>query len=368
MRARWLVGYPILALILGAAAMLFLPKREPEFLVLGNPAANKVGLNGVRTGEADGRVVNPNLAPFVPPVGTSGVTAAPSAAPFVPPIVNPGAVPGSAPNFVSVVPPVGQPGASPGSAPNLASVVPPVGQPGASPGAAPNFTPVVPPVGMATPGPIRVPTLPVPVPAVPDNSRERIQAAVAAYQSGDRETARTQLAGVDLSRAASAPAWEVAGLLKEFEGDKRSAEDCYSRGLVLAPSAGIYYRRALLRRGDEDFPRALEDLDRAVALSPENIVFTNDRLLLLIQMGSKDRAGAEMKALSDRGGSAGGWIFGFCGMALENGDYRKAASLLARAKKSVPPHVFAQMLMNPVIARHQSRPEILPFFFTNLNP
>ena len=101
---------------------------------------------------------------------------------------------------------------------------------------------------------------------------------------------------------------------------------------------------------------------------PENPVFSNERILLLIQMGRKAQAGAEMKALSDRGGEADGWIFGFCGMALEKGDCGQAKNLLGIGKRTVAPEVFEQMLKNPVISRHQSRPEIMPFFFSNIRP
>ena len=58
----------------------------------------------------------------------------------------------------------------------------------------------------------------------------------------------------------------------------------------------------------------------------------------------------------------------FCGMALEKGDYGQARNLLGIGKRTVAPEVFEQMLKNPVISRHESRPEIMPFFFSNIRP
>ena len=55
-------------------------------------------------------------------------------------------------------------------------------------------------------------------------------------------------------------------------------------------------------------------------------------------------------------------------MELEKGDYGQAANLLGLGKRAVAPEVFEQMLKNPVISRHQSRPEIMGFFFSNLPP
>ena len=325
--------------------------------------------------------------PFVPPIGSAETNAAPTTGPFVPRLV-PGetnAVPTAGPFVPAMargatntdqkaapfVPKIAAlipgPDGRTAEPPRAPAFVPPIGT-----GAATTFLqagPVVPaitpvPAASATPARAQV------VPALPlsDPYQKRIAAAVKIFMSGDRPGARDLLSGVDLVKANSAPAWELAGLLKEFEGDNKAAEDYYTRGIGLTPTGGLFYRRAVLRRTAGNFPQSLEDMDRAEKMMPENPVFSNDRILLLIQMGRKAQAGAEMKALSDRGGEADGWIFGFCGMALEKGDCGQAKNLLGIGKRTVAPEVFEQMLKNPVISRHQSRPEIMPFFFSNIRP
>jgi hypothetical protein len=293
----------------------------------------------------------PTAGPIVPAMARGATNTDQKAAPFVPKIAAliPGpdgrtAEPPRAPAFV---PPIGT-----GAATTFLQAGPVV----------PAITPV--PAALATPARTQV------VPALPpsDPYQKRIVAAVKIFMSGDRPGARDLLSGVDLVKANSAPAWELAGLLKEFEGDNNAAGDYYTRGIGLTPTGGLFYRRAVLRRTAGNFPQALEDMDRAEKMMPENPVFSNERILLLIQMGRKAQAGAEMKALSDRGGEADGWIFGFCGMALEKGDYGQAKNLLGIGKRTVAPEVFEQMLKNPVISRHQSRPEIMPFFFSNIRP
>ena len=283
--------------------------------------------------------------PVVPPIRSSATDSAPAARPFVPPF---------------------EPGTA---APLVAPFVLPIASGSTNP--VPAARPFVPPIGAGPEErPLSVaPTVPAPKPsALTEELQKQIQVAVMAYTRGDLAAARESISEVDLVKAGSAPAWEVAGLLKERDGDNKAAGNFYSQGITLTPTAGLYYRRAALRRADRDLPRSLEDLERAVLLAPGNPVFSNERLLLLIQMGRTVQAGKEMKVLSDRGGSAEGWVFGFCGMALEKGDYAQAARLLARAQQIFAPETFAQLLKNPVIVRHQGRPEILPFFFTNLAP
>ena len=353
------LGWWLVLLVVGGAAVVIgystgLPglagrRKEPPVAV--NPAVAEE---------------KPTTAPFVPAIGKDATNSAPIAGPVVPAIV-PGAAAG--PKSGPFGPAISAAAPGPDGKP-AAAFVPAIGA-GAT-NSAPNAGPVVPPISAETAVPSATPAAlasPTPRPVViSDDSQNRIKAAVVAYMSGDRQAARDLLAGIDLIKAGSAPAWELAGLLKEFDGDRKAAGDYYSRGIALTPTAGLYYRRAVLRRTAEDFPRALEDMDRAVDMASENLAFTNDRLLLLIQMGRKAQAGSEMKALSDCGGASSRWMFGFCGMALEKGDYRQAANLLANGKKTVPPEVFEQMLKNPVISRHQSRPELMRFFFTNLPP
>lgn len=203
---------------------------------------------------------------------------------------------------------------------------------------------------------------------VPDDSRERIAAALLALKSGDPAGAEKVLSEVDLAKAAFPPAWELAGMLREAAGDSRAAMELYSQGIESAPSEGLYYRRAVLRRNDKQFDLALSDMDRATAHPPVHALLTNERILLLIQMGRKKQAGEEIKSLGAHSLELAGWIFGLCGMSLENGDYKEAGRLLALGKKSAAPAVFQQILKNPVLSRHQSQPEMMPFYFGNIDP
>ena len=221
-------------------------------------------------------------------------------------------------------------------------------RPGAPPKAAPSATPE------ATPGA---------APAAPD---KRIENAVLAFRTGDRDGARKLMAGVDLDKAGMAPGWELAGLLAERDGNKKAAADFYSRGIAAVPSVGLYYRRAALHRANGEFDPSLDDFNRAIALDPSDIVLSNSRLLLLIQMGNKKQATEEMKALNDLGTDGGGRLFALCGVLLEGGEFTQAASVLEAGKKVVPREIFEQMLNDPVLSRHQGRPQIMPFYIINL--
>ena len=227
-------------------------------------------------------------------------------------------------------------------------VAPPKAAPTATPKAAPSATPE------ATPGA---------APAAPD---KRIENAVLAFRTGDRDGARKLMAGVDLDKAGMAPGWELAGLLAERDGNKKAAADFYSRGIAAVPSVGLYYRRAALHRANGEFDPSLDDFNRAIALDPSDIVLSNSLLLLLIQMGNKKQATEEMKALNDLGTDGGGRLFALCGVLLEGGEFTQAASVLEAGKKVVPREIFEQMLNDPVLSRHQGRPQIMPFYIINL--
>ena len=171
---------------------------------------------------------------------------------------------------------------------------------------------------------------------------------------------------MDLAQAASPKAWELAGILKENAGDSRAAMEIFSRGIAAAPSEWLFYRRAVLHRTNGEFDLALDDMDRATANPPVDHLLSNERLLLLIQMGRQDQARAELQALNARNAEPAGWIFGLCGMALQNGEYQEAGRLLTSGKQSANPTAFQQILKNPVLSRHQTRPELMPFYFSNL--
>ena len=217
-----------------------------------------------------------------------------------------------------------------------------------------------PPVYAAVPG-----GLP-PQEAAPDSPDKITKKAIRAFLSGEKDRAKQLLAGVDLAQAASPLAWELEGMLKEDAGDNRAAMETYSQGIAVAPSEWLFYRRANLHRASGEFDLALEDMDRATAIPSVHALISNERLLLLIQMGRQDQVRAELQALDARKAEPSSWIFGLCGMALQDGDYQKAGRLLASGKQSVDRSIFDQILKNPVISRYQTRPELMPFFFSNL--
>ena len=199
-----------------------------------------------------------------------------------------------------------------------------------------------------------------------DSPDKIIKKAIRSFLAGDNDQASQLLAGVDLAQAASPSAWELAGMLKERAGDSRGAMEIYSRGIAATPSEWLFYRRAILHRTSGEFDLALDDMDRATASPPVHHLLSNERLLLLIQMGRQDQARAELQALKARNAEPAGWIFGLCGMALQDGEYQEAGRLLTSGKQSADSSVFQQILKNPVLSRHQARPELMPFYFSNL--
>ncbi|MEI8313118.1 MAG: hypothetical protein WCH98_20405, partial [Verrucomicrobiota bacterium] len=199
-----------------------------------------------------------------------------------------------------------------------------------------------------------------------DTPDKIIKKASRAFLSGEKDRANQLLADVDLAQAASPLAWELVGMLKQDAGDSKAAMEIYSRGIAAAPSEWLFYRRAILHRASGDLDLALEDMNRATASPPVQHLLSNERLLLLIQMGRQDQARTELQALKARNAEPAGWIFGLCGMALQDGEYQEAGRLIASGKLSADPSVFQQILKNPVLSRHQARPELMPFYFSNL--
>ncbi len=204
--------------------------------------------------------------------------------------------------------------------------------------------------------------------AAAGNSRKEIDDASRLFSEGNPDAARRVLLQVDLERANSAEGWELAGMLEEAVGNNLSAMTQYTRGLAIRPSASLYWHRAHLLRQRGDFAPAMKDLDLAAAAAPRDITISNERLLLMVQAGLADQANAEIKTLRERGGTdnAAAWIFGLCGVALQNGEYSEAKKILDVAKASVPPQIFDRLLKDPAIVRHMARPEITAFYLSNL--
>lgn len=206
-----------------------------------------------------------------------------------------------------------------------------------------------------------------PVPS-PETDADRIAQAVRAFESGDTALAQKLIDAVDLSLARSASAWLLAGVLKEKAGDPASAMEIYSRGIASDPSPNLLYRRAVLFRSSGDLEAALRDLEKVTGDDPGDVLASNERFLLLLQMGKKEQLLAELREQNSGGKSVreSSCILCLCGLALDNGQSSEAAKLLARGKLLLAPEIFDQLLSNPVLLRHQSDPAILPFYITNL--
>ena len=210
---------------------------------------------------------------------------------------------------------------------------------------------------------------PAPLPLLPakPTTPELIDKAKKAYESGNTDSALFGLAKIDLSKADSPVGWELAGLLREKEGDKTGAFEAYSKGLSSNPSADLFYRRALVYRDWENLPAALGDLDDANRMNPHDPLYTNERYLLLIQMGMKEKVRAELTGFITSGvrTDTKEWIFALAAIALENAQYNDAAESLAACRSAFPPDTFVKLLKSPTMQRHQSRPEIFPFYINN---
>jgi len=192
--------------------------------------------------------------------------------------------------------------------------------------------------------------------------------ALGAFESGDAALARKLIDRVDLSLAQPTSFWLLAGVLKEKAGDSSAAMDIYSKGIDSSPSPNLYYRRALLFRANGNLEAALGDLEEVVGEEPNDLLASNERFLLLLQMGRKEQMLAELRDKNSGGKSLreGSCVLGLCGLALENGQFSEAVTLLNHGKSLLEPTVFEQLLSNPVILRHQAHPALLPFYIRNI--
>lgn len=202
---------------------------------------------------------------------------------------------------------------------------------------------------------------------LPESPHKVIETAIHLSQAGNLAGAKKVLLRVDLEKANSAEGWELAGALMAAEGRTEAALSLYDKAIAIRPSSSLYYRRAHLLREHGDFDLALKSMELALALAPGDVFLSNERLLLLVQSGRKEIANDLIQALREQGspGSSSPWILGLCGVALENGEFSEAKKTLSAGQAALAPEVFNQLLSNPVIVRHVSRPEISPFYFRN---
>lgn len=204
----------------------------------------------------------------------------------------------------------------------------------------------------------------------PQTPTEIIAAAVSSFQTGNVELSNKLLAAVDLDKAGSSLGWELAGLLSENANNREEADKIYSHGIVAVPTAGLYYRRALLNRETGDPEVVLKDFDAAIHRAPADIVISNERLLFLIRIGRGRQVHEELEKFHGNPGKADArsWIFAQSALAMEDGNYARAAQLLTEAKRAVDPRIFEMMLKNTVISSHMTHPEVMPFYIRNISP
>ncbi len=207
------------------------------------------------------------------------------------------------------------------------------------------------------------------VPLTPEQqANQTVGDARTAYTEGRFEEARDLLAEVDLKSLHSTTAWELHGRLQAASGDKKAAVESFSEGLEIEPSPGLLFRRALVLRDLGNLDASLADLHQAVDKAPNDPVLSNEYYLLRIQMGQSEQVTTEIEAILAQTGTIGSerWVVALAGIFLERGDYAEGARFLALGKSALDSVAFKQLLDNPIILRHQGRPEVLPLYLQNL--
>ncbi len=206
-------------------------------------------------------------------------------------------------------------------------------------------------------------------PLTPEEQANRsVSEAREAYGEKRFDQAKELLASVDLEKLQSASAWELAGRLQLEADDQEAAITSFTKGLALDPSPGLLFRKALVLRDRGELEAALADLLLAQEKAPGDPVISNECYLLRIQMGRTEQVTTEIETLVAQTGTLGSekWVVALAGVFLERGDYAEGARFLSLGKKALEPAAFQQLLNNPVILRHQGRPEILPLYLDNL--
>jgi predicted Zn-dependent protease len=213
------------------------------------------------------------------------------------------------------------------------------------------------------------PYVPTDIPLTPEQEADRsVGNARQAFMEKDFVKARELLAPVDLEKLKSAEAWELAGQLQLEAGDREAAMTSFNKGLALDPYPGLMFHKALLLRDDGKLDEALTALLAARERAPNDPVISNEYYLIQIEMGRSDQVTAEIEALVAQAGTLGSekWVVALAGLYLERGNYAEGARFLSLGKKVLDPVAFNQLLENPIILRHQGRPEILPLYLENL--
>jgi len=206
------------------------------------------------------------------------------------------------------------------------------------------------------------------VPLTPEEQANRnVGDARDAFLDKQFDQARELLSTVDFEKLQSASAWELAGRLQLEAGDQDAAMTSFTKGLALDPSPGLLFRKALLLRDSGKLKEAQAELVMAKEKAPGDPVISNEYYLLRIQMGQTEQVTTEIEAILAQTGTLGSekWVVALAGVFLERGDYAEGARFLALGKNALDPVAFSQLLDNPIILRHQGRPEILPLYLDN---
>lgn len=194
-----------------------------------------------------------------------------------------------------------------------------------------------------------------------------ISAAEKACLANDKASAANLLQARSPTPEDSVLLWELTTRLQALVGDTNGAMETCRRGIRNAPSQGLHYQMALLLRQQGKLEPALEELNQALSLAPGDAVLSNQRYLLLLQMGKDEQVRGEITAQisTPLPPPANAWIMGVAGLALQKGQYAEAAQLLEQARQVMDAPTFQRLLESPVLSRHQNQPEIFPFFIRN---
>ncbi len=198
-------------------------------------------------------------------------------------------------------------------------------------------------------------------------TKQNAVAAKEALRTGQIPLARELLDKVDPTTARLPVAWEATARLKLADSDITGAIDFLSKGISENPTAELFHVRGKAHSANGDKVSAMADAEKAAELSPSHALFTNERLLLLIENGRAAQVREEIDARVSTGNVQMNdlWILGLCALALAENDFDQAATLLAMAKRTMRKADFDELLENPAIARYQGNPKILPYYFTN---
>lgn len=195
---------------------------------------------------------------------------------------------------------------------------------------------------------------------------EQLSAARTAFQEGDYALAAQRLraefpGGVE---SMTPEALELLARIEEKLGNDGEALALYSRAIDSKPSGVLFYRRGVLHRKADRLKEAREDFDNAADLEPSDMLISNERYLLMIQMGDQPVVEEAIRLKMDLGlqSSKIGWAAALAAIALDKGNNDDAVMLLKALHSATDDQFFETLLANPVLIKYQNNPAVLPFF------